>query len=194
LREKPERAGDLIGAEIQKLFPGHGTFSGRVVDIHTDASVPGEVLFEIVYSDGDGEILSYDDLKPLLVGPVVAAAAYASTDYSSLEGTRVPGFDFAEVMPASAGGAISAETLIKAELVVKFLTCASTQVWEASQVPPGEQYSWHEIWRMRPADRQKHVEAMQAEIDKLITAGHMEWADLPAGEIAIPAFGVFRLK
>ncbi len=106
----------------------------------------------------------------------------------------MPGFDFAEVMPASAGGAISAETLFKAELVVKFLTCASTQVCEASQVPPGEQYSWHEILRMRPADRQKHVEAMQAEIDKLITAGHMEWADLPAGEIAIPAVGVFRLK
>ena len=188
------RAGDLIGAEVQKVFPGHGTFSGRVVDIHTDASVPGEVLFEIVYSDGDGEIISYDDLKPLLVGPVVAAAAYASTDFSSLEGTRVPGFDFAEVMPAFSGGAISAETLVKAELVVKFLTCASTRVWEASQVPPGEQYSWHEIWRMRPADRQTHVAAMQAEIDKLIAAGHMEWADLPAGEIAIPAVGVFRLK
>jgi hypothetical protein len=35
---------------------------------------------------------------------------------------------------------------------------------------------------------------MQAEMDKLIAAGHMEWADLPAGMVAVPGVGVFRLK
>jgi hypothetical protein len=31
-------------------------------------------------------------------------------------------------------------------------------------------------------------------MDKLIAAGHMEWADLPAGMVAVPGVGVFRLK
>jgi len=35
---------------------------------------------------------------------------------------------------------------------------------------------------------------MQAEIDKLIAAGHMEWAHLPAGVVAIPGVSVFWLK
>jgi hypothetical protein len=56
------------------------------------------------------------------------------------------------------------------------------------------QYSWNEIWRMLPEDRAQHVEAMQAEIDKLVAAGHMEWAALLAGVMAIPGVGVFQLK
>ncbi len=61
-------------------------------------------------------------------------------------------------------------------------------------VPPGTQYSWNKIWRMLPDDRARYVAAMQAEIDKLITAGHIELAHLAAGVVAIPGLGVFRLK
>jgi hypothetical protein len=45
---------------------------------------------------------------------------------------------------------------------------------------------------MRAEDCKQHVAAMQAEMDKLIAAGHMEWADLPVGMVAVP--GVFHLK
>jgi hypothetical protein len=38
------------------------------------------------------------------------------------------------------------------------------------------------------------VAAMQAEIDKLVAAGNMEWATSLAGVMAIPGVGVFRLK
>ena len=187
------RAGDLIGAEIQQLFPGHGTFSGRVVDIHENAHCPGEVLFETVYSDGDGEIISYEDLQKILVGPVVAGAAYASQDYGT-SGVQIQGYMFQEPMPAFASTAVSDDLLAKAERISEFLTCVSSRVWEASEVPPGEQYSWNQIFRMQPADRKKHVETMQAEINKLLTSGHAEWADLPPGEVAIPGVGVFRMK
>jgi hypothetical protein len=47
---------------------------------------------------------------------------------------------------------------------------------------------------MKPADRKRHVEAMQAEIDKLLASGHAEWAHLPPGEVAVPGVGVFRMK
>ena len=186
-------AGDLIGAEIQQMFPGHGTFSGRVVDIHEDAESPGNVVFETVYSDGDGEILSYEDLKPLLVGPVVAAASYASLEFETSK-VEIPGYAFRESLPAFESSAVNDDLLAKAEKIVKFMAGVSSRVWEASQVPPGEQYSWNEIWRMRPEDRKKHVDAMLAEIDKLIQAGHVEWAELPAGEVVLPGVGVFRLK
>ena len=184
-------AGDLIGAEIQQMFPGYGVFSGRVVDIHEDADKPGEVLFETVYSDGDGEVIPYKDLKPLLVGPVVAAAAYASRDFGG-SGVQIPGYNFSQ--PVCAGPGVSAAALAKVDSINRFLAGVSARVWDASQVPPGEQYSWNEIFRMKPADRQKHVEAMQAEINKLVSSNHAEWATLPAGEVAIPGVGVFRKK
>jgi hypothetical protein len=41
--------GSVRAAEIQQYFPGHCTFSGRVVDIHKDVDKPGEVLFEAGY-------------------------------------------------------------------------------------------------------------------------------------------------
>jgi hypothetical protein len=133
-------------------------------------------------------------LKQILLGPVVAAAAYAWKDSSAREGTRLPGFDFDEALQASAEPKVSAAMLEKAEKVMSFLTCACKQVWDASQVPPGEQYSWNKIWRMCAEDPKRHVAAMQAEMDKLIAAGHMEWADLPEGMVAVPGVGVFRLK
>jgi hypothetical protein len=91
----------------------------------------------------------------------VAAAAYASQDSLAREGTHLPGFDFDEALPASADPKVSAVTLEKAEKVMRFLTCACKRVWDASQVPPGEQYSWNEIWRMRAEDREQHVAAMR---------------------------------
>ncbi len=72
---------------------------------------------------------------------------------SAREGTHLPGFDFDEALPASADPKVSAATLEKAEKVMHFLTCACKRVWDASLVPPGEQYSWNEIWRMRAEDR-----------------------------------------
>ncbi len=47
---------------------------------------------------------------------------------------------------------------------------------------------------MKPADRKWHVEAMQAEIDKLLASGHAEWAHLPQGKVAVQGVGVFRMK
>ena len=186
-------AGDLIGAEIQQFFPGHGTFSGRVVDIHEDSHSPGEVLFETVYSDGDGAVIDYEALQPLLVGPVVSAAAHASQS-TSTTGVSIPGYVFPEGMPAFGSTAPHDDLLAQAEDINQFLTFASTRVWDASQVPPGEQYQWYEIYRMRPEDRRRHVEAMQGEIDKLVAAGHAEWSHLPKSEVAVPGVGVFRLK
>jgi hypothetical protein len=186
-------AGDLIGAEIQQFFPGHGTFSGRVVDIHEDVDHPGGVLFETVYSDGDGEIISYKDLQPLLVGPVVAAAAYASQQCSPTC-VQVPGYALPEAFPVQASAEVTPEMLAQAERLTSFLACVSTRIWDAKDVPPGEQYPWFEIYRMKPADRKRHVAAMQAEIDKLLASGHAEWADLPPGEVAVPGVGVFRMK
>ncbi len=124
----------------------------------------------------------------------MAAAVYALKDSLAREGTRLPGFDFDETLPASADPKVSAATLEKAEKVMCFLTCACKRVWDASQVPPGKQYSWNKIWHMRAEDPERHVAAMQAEMDKLIAAGHMEWADLPAGIVAVPGVSVFRLK
>ncbi len=188
-------AGDLIGAEIQQYFPGYGTFSGRVVDIHEDVENPGGILFETVYSDGDGEIIPYDVLQPLLVGSVTAAAAYASMEFGPPEGVRVRGYRLDEGrMPAYVSKVMTGDALVKTEKIVQFLTCVSNRAWDASQVSPGEQYSWSEIWQMHPKDCAEHVAVMQAEVDKLLDAGHAEWADLPEGEVAIPCVGVFRLK
>jgi hypothetical protein len=106
----------------------------------------------------------------------------------------VPGYAFEEAMPAQENASNSEGALAKAERLIGFLACASTRVWDAKEVPPGEQYPWFEIYRMKPADRKRHVEAMQAEIDKLLAAGHAEWADLPPGEVAVPGVGVFRMK
>jgi transposase InsO family protein len=187
------RAGDLIGAEIQQYFPGHGTFSGRVVDIHENVDRAGEVLFETIYSDGDGEIIPYSALQPLLVGPVSAAAAHASKEFGMHSGVSVPGYGFEE-RPMPAYAMLVDNDAEKTQVALDFLTCVSKRVWDPKLVPPGTQYSWNEIWRMLPEDRARHVAAMQAEIDKLVAAGHMEWAALPAGVVAIPGVGVFRLK
>ena len=186
-------AGDLIGAEVKQTFPGHCTFHGRVVDVHASADDPHDVVFETVYSDGDGEIIPYVDLKPLLVGPVIASASYASVE-ACVSGPRVPGYDLSKNMQELEDLNVSDETIKKASHVHNLFTYVSSRVWEATDVPPGSQYSWYEIWRMRPDDRARHVAAMQAEIDKLLAAGHAEWAELPAGEVAIPSVGVFRLK
>ena len=50
------------------------------------------------------------------------------------------------------------------------------------------------IFKMSPADRAQHVEAMQGEIDKLLSNGYARWESLPPGEIALPSVGVFRIK
>ena len=62
----------------------------------------------------------------------MAAAVYALKDSLAREGTRLPGFDFDETLPASADPKVSAATLEKAEKVMCFLTCACKQVWDAS--------------------------------------------------------------
>jgi hypothetical protein len=51
-----------------------------------------------------------------------------------------------------------------------------------------------QVYRMKPADRKRHVAAMQAEIYKLLASGHAESADLLPGEVAVPGVGVFRMK
>ena len=63
-----------------------------------------------------------------------------------------------------------------------------------SELPFGETYSWMKVFKMSRTEREKHMQAMQAEIDKLTSANHARWEHLPPGEIAIPSVGVFRVK
>jgi len=58
----------------------------------------------------------------------------------------------------------------------------------------GVTYSWVKIFKMTAAEREKHVIAMQNEIDKLLSNGHARWESLPPGEIALPSVGVFCIK
>ena len=78
--------------------------------------------------------------------------------------------------------------------VLDFLLCVLKRVWDLQSVPLDTQYSWNKIWRMLSEDSTRHVAAMQAEMDKLIAAGHMEWAELLKGVMVIPGVGVFLLK
>lgn len=50
------------------------------------------------------------------------------------------------------------------------------------------------IFKMNKDEKAQHVEAMQAEIDKLLSNGHARWEALPPGKIALPSVGVFRIK
>lgn len=49
---------DLIGTHISKEFPGHGQFDGVVINVD-------DGLYQVEYSDGDKEDLTYDEVMAL---------------------------------------------------------------------------------------------------------------------------------
>lgn len=54
---------DSIGQEISKEFGADGTFSGRVVDVSGGDDLEEDVLYRIVYEDGDSEDFDKADLE-----------------------------------------------------------------------------------------------------------------------------------
>ena len=64
-------AANFVGRFVEKEFPGHGFFKGRVV-----SELPAEDLFSIVYEDGDREDVSREELIKVLVPD---ASAYCSS-------------------------------------------------------------------------------------------------------------------
>ena len=62
-----------IGRRVEKHFPGHGKFKGKVTDV--DEEVPehggssGHRIFQVVYDDGDDEWIGVDDLVNILLPP-----------------------------------------------------------------------------------------------------------------------------
>jgi hypothetical protein len=173
----------LMGAEVRKTFPhGYGTFFGNVSNIAEDVNNAAKILFEITYSDGDTEVIPYRDLKKILTSPMVSAASLSSVD---------------GLAPALNSKTIEVPSLAEtvADKYVSLLALASRRA-AASYSPPaaGDSYAWTKIFKMAPADRDRHVKAMEGEMNKIIDAGHARWENLPSGEIAIPSVGVFRLK
>ena len=55
---------DYVGRYLLKEFPGHGVFSGKIVEFRE--TTDNTVLYKIKYSDGDEEELSADELEKQL--------------------------------------------------------------------------------------------------------------------------------
>jgi hypothetical protein len=126
------RTGDLIGVEIQQYFLGHGTFSGSVVDIHKNVDSTNEVLFETIYSDGEGEIIPYSVLQQLSVSLVSVAAAHASKEFGMHSGVSVPGYGFEE-RPMPLYAMLVDNYAEKTQVALDFLACVLKYVWDPAR-------------------------------------------------------------
>lgn len=198
-----ESAFNFIGQRVLKEFDST-VYRGRVTRVippEDDEAQDAELYFQIVYEDGDVEDLTFDELRQILIHkgkqPAMAAASMSAetilddedddhTDDSSkpVRGTDVP---LATVLQDYQELVFLASRRVAAASL-RSNTAAN------SELPFGETYSWMKIFKMSRSERDKHVQAMQAEIDKLTSAHHARWEHLPPGEIAIPSVGVFRVK
>ncbi|KAK3246614.1 hypothetical protein CYMTET_43856 [Cymbomonas tetramitiformis] len=53
-----------VGTSLEKEFPGHGVFSGKITKI--DKEDPEELIYHITYEDGDTETMQIAEVLPLL--------------------------------------------------------------------------------------------------------------------------------
>ena len=115
-------------------------------------------------------------------GPIIGTAACASYEPTNLCGLSSAYYDFSDApivttdAPEPTNAAYSAKP-----------------AWSPTDVPPGQQYSWMETFRMSPEDRARHVSAMNDEINKQFAAGG-GWDYLPEGATLEKSIGVCRLK
>ena len=188
---------DYVGQRTRKLFPDGLWYEGvvqRVIPPQDDDGADAEIWFHTMYSDGDAEDYTFAELKQVLVqkGKEPACAA------ASRDATRDMDTDwlFPEPDAALEKTLLGYEDLIAEaarNIAVKSSAYAATSRAPDS-MPFGETYSWMKTFKMSSKVRAEHVAAMQAEIDKLTSAGHARWEHLPPGEVSIPSVGVFRVK
>ena len=191
-----DSAFNYIGLKVRKKFDDGLWYEGVVqtvvpVEDDEDAS-SNEIYFRAVYSDGDVEDYTLKELKSVLVNkgkePACAAASCSAereldTDsvYCNTDDLETPGSldGFVDLVYTASQNVAAA---------------AASRSNKPEGMPHGETYSWMKVFKMSTTERAAHAEAMQAEIDKLTSAGHARWERLPPGEVAIPSVGVFRVK
>ena len=195
-----DSAFSYVGRIVQKEFDD-GLYAGKVLRIiapEDDDVSDAELYYQVVYTDGDVEDFTYQELVKVLVmdngePPMASAASIAAhrdienafaAFEDSAHSSKIPVIPIDEVLDKYA------------QIVMQASRQASHAATKSrpANLPFGETYSWMKIFKMSPAEKQRHVAAMQTEIDKLTDAGHAEWAHLPPGQVTIPSVGVFRVK
>jgi hypothetical protein len=210
-----ESAFNYLGLSVRKKFPDGKWYHGKVVEIiapEDDESSSAPLYLRVYYEeDGDSEDLEWSELKPILALQTAAAAASIDPDRELEDLDFQNGATSRKAAAALSGEAEAIDTDAVLEAYRQLIYTASRNAAMASrrnaaaavngtvqgkkpEMPFGETYSWMKIFKMNPEQRRLHVEAMQAEIDKLTSANHARWEHLPKGEVSIPAVGVFRIK
>ncbi|MGA0840423.1 MAG: hypothetical protein ACO3P1_11075, partial [Pseudomonadales bacterium] len=209
-----ESALSYIGARVRNTFGGQ-MYRGRVHRVIPPEEDEGdrELWFQVIYEDGDVEDYSFEELSEILTDR--AGSSSASKSAASFL-ADVDDDDDAAEQPLEGTGLPISQVLTEYQAIVEQAArnvaaaasrreappgkethrrAASASKAEAlNAMPFGETYNWSKVFKMKGAERQRHFDAMQAEIDKLTDANHARWQHLPPGEIAIPSVGVFRIK
>ena len=198
-----ESAWNYLGLRVMKQFADGNFYGGQIINLippEADESASA-IYFRVAYDDGDTEDLEWDEIAPILEQQPAAAAAASRGPERDLEDSCHPPEDrrlsAASLQLGSDRPAAEVPEVLGRYSELIFTAsrhAAASAKGKGPALPFGESYSWMKVFKMKPEDRKRHFAAMQAEIDKLTSAGHARWEHLPPGEIAIPGVGVFRVK